>query len=369
MRSPAAVLAVIVLLACPAVAETAERAAEITGDSVRMRAGPSTFHTILGELNRGDLVVVIAEEGSWRKVRVPGGFPCWVHASLAEVGTDGTALVTASDVLIRPTAGKEKLPLESKLNRGDVLTVLDREGDWLKVLPPDFVHVYVYGDYVRELGPVEEYRGRVERFARERRKSLTGDRSAELERAAAEKHRKEDRESVLRFGESILAGEGDAKVMEKELTRIVLESDDDLTRGYANSLLALLGYRTEAERLKSEVARAEEEKAEALDGLRADLDEARARYDEALERVRALRSLRENPFRGVGRIEKRGEELVLVEKDRVLFRVESRRFRLEDYVGRKVGVNGRMVVTDEKSGVRHLMVEKLEILEPEPGGR
>ena len=370
MRSPARLaLTLSCLLLLVSAATAGERAAEITGDAVRMRAGPGTVHAVLGELNRGDLVVVLGEEGSWKKVLVPGGFPCWVHGSLVEIDPAGTALVTATDVLLRPTAGKTILPLDSKVTRGDVLTVLDRDGEWVKVIAPDRAHLYVYGDYVRDLGPVEDNRARVERAARERHDRLTGERTEEADRAVAERRRREDRDLVLRFGEEVLEGSGDAEGMRKELTRIVLESDDDLTRGYANSLLALLELRTEAERLRVEVERARREKDAELSRLSDDLKAAQGRFEAALSKMRELRLMRESPFRGVGRIEKRGADLVLVDGEKVLFRVLSRRFRLEDYVGRRVGVNGRMVVTDEETGVRHLMVEKLEIVEPESDGR
>jgi hypothetical protein len=64
----------------------------------------------------------------------------------------------------------------------------------------------------------------------------------------------------------------------------------------------------------------------------------------------------------VGTIEKRGDGFVLSEKGRVVYRLLSKRFDLSRFVGKRVGVNGRMVVTDPEAGITHLMVEKLEIL-------
>jgi hypothetical protein len=64
----------------------------------------------------------------------------------------------------------------------------------------------------------------------------------------------------------------------------------------------------------------------------------------------------------VGTVERRDEGIVLVDGERVVFRLDSTRFRLDDYLGKRVGVNGRMIVTDTETGDVHLRVEKLEIL-------
>jgi hypothetical protein len=45
-----------------------------------------------------------------------------------------------------------------------------------------------------------------------------------------------------------------------------------------------------------------------------------------------------------------------------VFHLDSKRFRLSDYAGKRVGVNGRLIVTDVDAGRTTLMVEKLEIL-------
>lgn len=363
-------VAALLLLLCVAVSARADDTlASITGDSVRVRAGPSTMTAILAELDRGDLVVVVAEEDGWRRVRVPGGLPGFVHSSLLEIGDDGVAVVTASRVLLRPVAGKDQPPLAERLDEGERLPVLERGDEWVKVLMPERVEAFVYGEYLKEIGPVADRHDRMERAARARRERLLSGRTEEEERIATEKRRKADREAVLAIGEDILDGAGDTAKMEERLRRVVLESDDDLTRGYANSLLALLELRKESERLRAEVEAAKKEKTDELSGLESDLAEARRRYSEALEKVRVLRSMRENRFRGVGRIEKKGADLVLVEDGRVLYKLVSVRFRLEDYVGRRVGVNGRMVAKDPGAAVSHLMVEKIEVLEPKPGDR
>jgi len=368
-RGATLLFALSAILVSPAAALAEDQAAEITGNRVRLRSGPGTTHAILDELNAGDLVVVAGAEGRWRKVRVPGGFPCWVHASLLRRDPDGTAVVTATRVLMRPTAGKEHPPLATRLERGDVLSVRGAEGEWVEVLAPERAHAWIFEELVRDLGPAAEYRAALERARKARSERLLEGRADAREAAAKEKRRKEFRELVLKTGREVLAGEGDAAAQQRDLRKVALESDDDLTRGYANALLALVSLRREVDGVREALSRAEHEKSEAVAGLRKELEAAETKYRDALEKAQVLRTLRENPFRAAGTIRKRDERFALVEDGRILFFLESKRFDLSDYVGRRVGVNGRMVVSDPSTGETHLMVEKLEILRVEPDDR
>jgi hypothetical protein len=248
-----------------------------------------------------------------------------------------------------------------------VVTVLGEEGEWLRVIPPDSVPLYVYDEFVKDLGPAAEYRARIDAAAATRRESLLSGRSVEALRAEQEAKQKALREEALAAGEQVLAGEGDLEGLRKVLERVILEAEDDLTRSYASSLLALLALRADAERLRGMLAEAEAAKAEAVEELRGKLESAQADYERALARARELRDLREKTFQGVGTVEARDGGFTLVERGRVVYRLESRRFRLVDYLGRRVAVSGKMAVDDPALGAPRLVVDRLEIL-PEGSG-
>jgi hypothetical protein len=362
MRLRPALLLLTLFVATPAAATGDEMVVRSKGTDVRMRAGPGMKHPVLGLLGRGDLLVRTGATGKWARVRVPGGFACYVHSSLAERGPDGTAEVTATRVMIRATAGKDFRPLETVLDRGDRLTVLGEAGSWLRVIPPDRTHLYVFQELLEDVGPPADHRTALTRAATARRKRLLDSRLPRFPEVDPEARRKEHREAVVALGKRVLAGEGDTAGMQEALTRIALETDDDLTRGYANSLIALLSLRASAERLREQIERSKKEKKAEVEGLEQRLARAERKYRDALREAQVRRDLRERPFRGVGTIEKRGDGFVLSEKGRVVYRLLSKRFELSRFVGKRVGVNGRMVVTDPEAGITHLMVEKLEIL-------
>jgi hypothetical protein len=316
--------------------------------------------------------VVVGEEGLWKRVLVPGGFACFVHSSLVRRDPGGEAVVTSDRVLLRPTAGKEQLPLETVLEKGDVITVLGEEGEWLRVIPPERTHLYVYAELLADLGPASEYRQRVEDAAARRREALLSGRSPEALRADREARQKALREEALALGEQVLAGEGDAADLKRRIDRISLEAEDDLTVSYANALLALLGQRAAAEALRRELAAAEGEKTRSADeiaALRARMEAAEKEYGTALAKAREIRAQRESPYQAVGVVEMREGGFALVERGRVVYRIESERFRLADYAGRRVAVSGRLIVENAETGAGRLRVEKLEILPAEPSPR
>ena len=136
MLTRTAALTFLLVLLTASVASAKERAGRVTGDKVRVRAGPGTRHAVLLEVSRGDLLVVLGREGQWCRVLVPGGFACFVHRSLVKIEDGAEPVISASRVRLRVTAGKEVLPLETVLDRGEVIEVLVREGDWLKIIAP-----------------------------------------------------------------------------------------------------------------------------------------------------------------------------------------------------------------------------------------
>jgi len=283
MRLAVLLLTLLVPFGLPALAAEPV-CCEIAGDQVRLRAGPGTKHAVLASLDRGALVVLTGREGRWCRVRIPGGFACFVHKSLVKRGRDGAASVDASRVLLRATAGKDLLALETVLERGDELTVLGEKGDWLRIVPPERVHLYVFEELLKELGPATEYRAAIQRSAAARRAGLLGTVEKKIDE---ELKRRELKEAALAAGEAVLSGGGDLEELTATLRRVSMDSDDDLTRGYANALLALLSLRRDAERLEKALAEQDRERAEEVVDLEKRLAAAEKDYKDALAKARA----------------------------------------------------------------------------------
>ena len=123
----------------------------ISGDEVRLYGGPGESNAILGQFRKDALVRMVAIEGRFLEVEVPGGFPVYVttgtpeRAYLREV-SPGESVVTAKDLLIRAQASTEGGSL-GRLQPGDRVIVVGEEGGFTRILAPDKVRGYIFDEH------------------------------------------------------------------------------------------------------------------------------------------------------------------------------------------------------------------------------
>jgi hypothetical protein len=347
-----------------------------TTDEVRLRAGPSVNYRVLERIPKGSMLVVTGEEGDFLRVRVPGGVPVYVSADLVLVGADGagadgkTATVTKSDVLLRPTPGQEYFPLEGqKLQKGDVCTVLGREkgekGDWLKVLPPARIEVYVHKSLIAKSGDGDRSAD-LARLERERRDSLTGGKAVEAARADAER-RETDFGKLTEAAAAALAAAPsdllptDADRHRENLTQVMTESGDPALRAKAASVSQDYALRERTVLL----ARAKSEKETVAGELNRRLAEVEEKYRKRMDEILAAAPRKQGPrFRAIGNVERMTDgSFQLVKGGVTLHRIDSLRYDLDELIGLRVGVNGVDVKVDATTGFSILRVDTLEILE------
>ncbi len=343
---------------------------QTTADEVRVRAGPSVNYRVLERLPRGAWLLVTGTEGEWLRVRVPGGVPAYLHPDLAGPVAEGKAPVTKTDVLLRPTPGKEYFPLEGqRLQPGDEVRVLGTEagesGEWLRVLPPERVEVWVHGSLVEPVTAADGWREEYERRALERRDAYTGGREAEAARAAL-KAREDGYAERVAAAERVLAETPVTAVpdglpaMQDALKEVMTESGvaDTRTRAAAVSRDLLLRERT------VEVARLKAEKSAVRATLEERLAEAEGRYRAALaELLKATPRAAEPRWLAMGTLRRSGDGYVIEKGGVPQHDVDSLRYDLSELVGRHVGVNGRRIEVDPARRRTLLRIDALEILE------
>lgn len=136
--------------------------ATITGNEVRVRSGPDTTYTILGYVNAGDLVYVLADpSGDWVQIRTVDGIVGYVSSQYVRLDEEEpsddpsgfqvgqTVQVTAQAGLnLRPSPNQNEEPITT-LAFGTRLTVTSVESNgWLGVETASGVAGYVHPDYV-----------------------------------------------------------------------------------------------------------------------------------------------------------------------------------------------------------------------------
>lgn len=136
--------------------------ATITGNEVRVRSGPDTTYTILGYVNAGDLVYVLADpSGDWVQIRTVDGIVGYVSSQYVRLDEEEpsddpsgfqvgqTVQVTAEPSLnLRAGPGTSYEAITS-LTTGVLLTITSIESNgWLGVETASGVAGYVHPDYV-----------------------------------------------------------------------------------------------------------------------------------------------------------------------------------------------------------------------------
>jgi len=136
----------LLLLAAPLCAQEAFKPwiAKVTGDSVRLRSGPSLAHPPMHVLAKGDELTVVGEKDTFAVVRLPAAAPCWIAAEFVAASADGmTYTVTGEKVNLRCTADTRYFTI-GQVEKGSTLSaVMDgqtgkpaAEGGFLKIAPP-----------------------------------------------------------------------------------------------------------------------------------------------------------------------------------------------------------------------------------------
>lgn len=157
-RSHAILMAIVTLAAAGAVTAAVRfpYTGEVIGENVYVRSGPDSNYYPAVKLNSGDRVTVVAESFGWLKIVPPKGcFSCVDKAFVQR--QDGVGYITADRVWVR--AGsllvKDRSSPQTKLNRGDKVTILGQEGGFYKITPPTNAYLWISARYVRPVSRAE----------------------------------------------------------------------------------------------------------------------------------------------------------------------------------------------------------------------
>lgn len=119
--------------------------ATVLENKVNIRAGQGLNFEILGQLNKGDTVMVIGRERTWHKIKLPPQALCFIHKDYIEGG-----VVKAGKLRARAGCGLN-FNILGILQRGEVVDILEEDGDWLRITPPEGSAGWIKKDYLREL--------------------------------------------------------------------------------------------------------------------------------------------------------------------------------------------------------------------------
>ncbi len=132
--------------ACPQTPSQSQfqpRSATVLRNQVNIRAGGGLNFEVLGQLDKAVSVLVIDEKYGWYKIKLPDEALSFVYQDYVRQG-----IVTADKLRVRAGCGSNFNVL-GILKKGQSVNVLSREGDWLRIIPPENCSGWVKKDYLR----------------------------------------------------------------------------------------------------------------------------------------------------------------------------------------------------------------------------
>jgi hypothetical protein len=132
-------------------------------ERLNVRKGPGTGFPRLGQLNRGDEVVVRHAEGEWYEVDYSEALPVWINEKYVSVQGDAGAAsleapvkgaVTRSGVRLRNRPSVRGVVLGER-QKDDDLQVGGSFNGWYRVVPPADMRCYLHSEYVDLTEPID----------------------------------------------------------------------------------------------------------------------------------------------------------------------------------------------------------------------
>jgi SH3-like domain-containing protein len=131
---PAAVAAVLWVLALAASASHAQQMVSVSREEINMRSGPGTRFEAIWTLIRGYPLRVIGSRGRWLKVRDFEGDHGWVFRSLTGRTPYHVVKAQVANLRAQPSTRSRVL---GRLSYGDILRTLGRRAGWVRVRHED----------------------------------------------------------------------------------------------------------------------------------------------------------------------------------------------------------------------------------------
>ncbi len=133
-------------------------------DRLNVRKGPGTPYDRLGQLDKGDELVVRHAEGKWYEVDYPAGLPVWISAKYVEVEGEAekasleaplVGVITRPGVRLRGRPSLARSVVLGERQKDDVVRVAGAFNGWYRIVPPADMRCYLHADYVDLVGPHE----------------------------------------------------------------------------------------------------------------------------------------------------------------------------------------------------------------------
>ncbi len=136
-------------------AEEIPRQGRITGGRVNVRAGPNTQYESIAVLTTGAPVTVLAKNGDWYKIVFPADQLASIHKNYVNADITGEIPETGLPGVISQNDAPvhafywDKSTVVGTLNQGDPVVIKQERGQWYRIDAPQSARAFVFAQYVQ----------------------------------------------------------------------------------------------------------------------------------------------------------------------------------------------------------------------------
>lgn len=124
--------------------------AQVSRESVNVRAGPNTNFAKVDELSKGAQVVVLGHYYEWYKVQPPAGTKVYIRSDYLKVQNGNVFEVLGDNVNVRASASSDSASL-GEVKKGTLVQVLGQAQGWSALSPIAGTFVWIHQDFLKEV--------------------------------------------------------------------------------------------------------------------------------------------------------------------------------------------------------------------------
>lgn len=131
---------------------------KVNTNIANVRSGANVNFEILGKLKKGQKVVVLGKTQTWLKIKLPEDMPVFINSQFVQVRLESSGTISANRVNVRAKPDI-KSNILTQLNKGDIVNILSKKDDWLKIKPTSACAGWISEelvDYVKNYSEEEE---------------------------------------------------------------------------------------------------------------------------------------------------------------------------------------------------------------------
>lgn len=123
---------------------------EVNADNINIRSDSTTGSEVICKINKSECVDVLLELYNWYKIRLPKIAPSFIKKDFVTLADNNTAKVIKDNVNIRLRSDTSS-PILGKVNKGEVVNILEDKGDWYKIEPVANSFGWIHKSFVNKL--------------------------------------------------------------------------------------------------------------------------------------------------------------------------------------------------------------------------